>query len=166
MKSSVSAAAALSILVAVASPAAAQKVADSICPRANAAISALVALKDQTDPVKNADVLLPVVNAYKSCRQLALADGAIEPAAHYDEVRASQYLISLGRQYYAMQKYDEAHAAWTEARQVSQDIVDWLPTSRHNTGMSHSQYHDAAVDIVKAADLELARLAPATKPSP
>jgi len=154
------------LAVLAATPVLAQKATDAICPRANPAISALFALKDQTDPAKNADVLLPIVNAYQSCRQLALADGAIEPAAHYDEIRASQYQISLGRQYFALKKYDDAHAVWTEARQVSQDIVDWLPTSRNNTGMSHSQYRDAAVEIVKAADVELAKLAPATKPSP
>jgi hypothetical protein len=164
MKQFASAAAAC-ILLATASPALAQTN-DAICPQANAAIRSLQALKVQTDAAKNADVLLPIVNAYKACRQLALADGAIEPAAHYDEIRAAQYGISLGRQYYALQKYDDAHAIWVEARQVSQDIVDWLPTSRHNTGMSHSQYHDAAIEIVKAADVELAKLAPASTPTP
>jgi hypothetical protein len=159
-------AAVLCMLLATAPPASAAETNDAICPQANTAIHSLQGLKVQTDATKNADVLLPIINAYKACRQLALADGAIEPAAHYDEIRAAQYSISLGRQYYALEKYDDAHAIWVEARQVSQDIVDWLPTSRHNTGMSHSQYHDAAVEVVKAADIELARLAPASTPKP
>jgi hypothetical protein len=153
-----------SAALACASPVLAQRASDAYCPRANAPIAALIALKDQTDPAKNVDMLLPVVNAYKACLQLAIADGAIEPAAHYDEIRASQYQVSLGRQYYALQRYDDAHAVWTEARQVSQDIVDWLPASRHSG--NHSQYHDAAAEIVKAADAELAKLAPAAKPTP
>jgi len=156
----------LSALCAWAQPAQGQQIADGVCPTAVPAIRAMAALKDTSDPVKAADVVAPVVAAYKACAQLALSDGAIEPAAHYDEIRAAQYLVVLGRQLLKQQKYDEAHSVFADARKLSGDIADWLPSSRNNTGMSHSQYRDSAIEVAKAADIELAKLVPTATPTP
>jgi hypothetical protein len=161
------------------SPAFAQAaVSDTVCPAAVSPLKALAAVNSTNDPVKIADAARNVVRAYNDCISSARTDGAVEPQMHYDQVRAAQYGVLLGRVLYLQQNYDGAHAAFVDARRLSGEVVDWTPASMgynmnnklgsgtsRNTGVNKSQWHDSAADIVKASDAELAKLVPAS-PAP
>jgi len=151
------------------------KVADTVCPSAVPPLKSLGAVTDPTDAVKIADAARGVVRAYADCIVEARSDGAVEPNMHYDEIRAAQYDILLGRALMVQKDYDGAHAAFADARKLSGDVVDWVPQpigynmnnklgsgTVKNSGYTKSQYYDSAADIVKAADTELAKLEPAT----
>jgi hypothetical protein len=146
---------------------------DTICPGAVQHLKALGAV-DSHDAAKVSDVARNVVRAYNDCISSARTDGQVEPAMHYDEVRAAQYGILLGRALYLQQDYDGAHAAFVDARRLSGEVVEWTPPSMgynmdnklgsatsRNTGNTKSQWHDDAVTMSKAADAELAKLVPA-----
>src|SRR5471032_351527 len=154
------------------SPAFAQAaISDTVCPAAVSPLKALAAVNSTNDPVKIADAARNVVRAYDDCISSARTDGAVEPQMHYDQVRAAQYGVLLGRALYLQQNFDGAHAAFVDARRLSGEVADWTPSSMaynmnnktgtgvgHNTGSTKSQWHDSAIDIVKASDAELAKL--------
>jgi hypothetical protein len=148
-------------------------VSDAICPAAIAQIKTLSALGPTGDPGKISDAARSVVQTYNACTVTARAGGALEPYMHYDEVRAAQYGILLGRALFAQKDYDGAHAAFVEARRLSTEVAQWVPPSmgytmnnesgssviRNGSGIK-SRFYDTAVDIRKAADVELAKLVP------
>lgn len=161
-----------------AAPVFAQAVSDPLCPSAVSPVKALLAITGANDPVKIADAARNVVRTYNDCASTARTDGALEPAMHYDEIRAAQYGVLLGRALFMQKDYDGAHAAFVDARRLSGDVADWTPPSlgynmdnkngsatSRNSGSTKSLYHESAVEIAKAADAELAKLVPAS-PAP
>jgi|SRR5471030_1904244 len=149
---------------------------DAICPSAVSPVKVLAAANSTNDPVKVSDAARNVVRAYNDCASTARTNGAVEPAMNYDEVRAAQYGVLLGRALYLQQNYDGAHAAFVDARRLSGEVTEWTPPSMEytnnewlatskNKGNIHSQWRDTAVEISKAADAELAKLVPAS-PAP
>jgi hypothetical protein len=147
---------------------------DTLCPSAVQHLKALAAVNSTNDPVKIGDQARNVVRAYNDCISSARTDGQVEPAMHYDEFRAAQYGVLLGRALYLQQDYDGAHAAFVDARRLSGEVVDWVPPSlgynmdnklgsatSRNSGQTKSQWHDDALTVSKAADAELAKLIPA-----
>src|SRR5471032_1217804 len=169
----------------------AKAVSDPICPSAVPAIKAIAAISDPTNAVKVGEAADNAVRAYKDCAAGALAAGAIEPNAHYDETRASSYEVIYGRALLGQGKYDEAHAAFEDAAKLSGLVADWVAPAygytnsnknadaaatinggssnaqgtEHNSGQNKSQFRDAATEIRKAAQAELAKLVP-TSPKP
>ncbi|MFN2459250.1 MAG: hypothetical protein ABR591_00955 [Candidatus Velthaea sp.] len=152
-------------------------ISDALCPSAVPALKTLVDVPATGDPVKIIEASEAVERAYLACASQALTDGAVEPTMHYDQVRAAQYEVLAGRAYLSLKRWDDAHAAFIDARKNSGDVYDWVPPSRgyttsnaggtstsRNMGVTRSQYRDAASDIMKAADAELAKLVPAAKP--
>jgi hypothetical protein len=161
-------------------PAIAQKVpSDTICPSANAPLKAIHDLPDQGDATKVAEAARNIIRVYDDCLATARSDGFVEPAMHYDEVRAAQYKIVLGNALFKLQDYDGAHAAYAEARILSTDVVEWVPPTMSytmnnktgsaigkNSGQTKSLFHDDAVTAQRSADISLARLVPAPAASP
>jgi hypothetical protein len=161
------------MLAVFAAPAsAAPKGADLLCPGATPTLIALSELPDINDYAKFAQATQKVVDAYKYCITVASGDGAIEPTVHYDETRAAQFEVLLGRTLANLGKFEEAHAAFAEARRLAKIVSDWTSPSMgyatdnkngttpiQNTQRSYSQFRESATAITKAADDELAKLA-------
>jgi hypothetical protein len=161
-------------------PAVAQKTpSDTICPGANPPLRVIHDLPDQGDATKVADAARAILRAYNDCQATARSDGFVEPAMHYDEVRAAQYQVVLGNALFKLGDYDSAHAAYAEARALSTDVAEWVPpamsytmnnktggTVAKNSGQTKSLYHDDAVTAQHSADISLARLVPVPAPSP
>jgi hypothetical protein len=155
-------------------------VSDSFCPGSIAPLKAIHGLPDQNDAAKVADAARTVLRAYNDCMVRARSDGFVEPNVHYNELRIAQFQIILGNALFRLQDYDGAHAAFTEARTLSTDVVQWVPPSMayamtnteigttigKNTGVTRSLFYTDAVAVQKAADASLARLAPVPAPSP
>jgi len=176
MKPLLGAAAALVLLSLASAPvgAAGRQMSDSVCPGAIPAVHAIESLPNPPDPVAASAALETAVDAFRYCFYSAMADGATEPVAHYAQTRVAQFEIVLGRQYMAQQRWDDAHAAFLEARRLSEIVAIWkaptygyvnprggVGTIARNQGVNNrSQFSAAAVEIAQAADVELAKLVP------
>jgi hypothetical protein len=149
---------------------------DAICPAAIQYIKALAVVNSTNDPVKIGDLAAKLVRTYNDCTTTARTAGQVEPFMHYAQTRAAQYGILLGRALFLQKDWDGAHAAFIEARRLGNEVAEWtapakgytvgsLSTTVQNTGSERSSFHDLAYEIVRAADVELAKLVPAS-PSP
>jgi hypothetical protein len=155
----------VALLCAGVEPALAQKaVLDTICPGAVAPLKVMYALPDLEDATKVADAARAVARVYGDCMMTALANDFREPGVNYSAVREAQYLIVLGNALFKLQNYDDAHAAFAEARRLSTIVVDWNPGNVSRTvGKRTSEFHDDALNIQRSADVALAKLEPVPK---
>jgi hypothetical protein len=155
------------VLCAGTQPVRAESALDTICPGAVAPVKAIHALPDLEDATKVADAARTVARAYDSCMMASLANDFREPGVNYCAVREAQYQVILGNALFKLQNYDDAHAAFAEARRLSTIVVDWNPGNVSRTvGKRQSEFHDDALHVQQSADIALARLEPVPKATP
>ena len=141
--------------------------ADTLCPEATQYVVALGKLTQSTPPQQVYDVAHATTSAYETCAARYLSDGKIEPQVHYAYTRQASFSIIEARALVALNRPADAKRVLQNSRRLAADVYDW----RTDTNAKRpSNYHDAAKDIVDAADAALAKLAAApaasTAPAP
>jgi hypothetical protein len=144
---------------------------EDACPTAAAPIDAYRKLADQYDGARLEAAARTVVNAFKICATSSQStQGQLEPYVHYDNTRAAQFEVAVGRALVLQGKFEDAQLQFIDARRLAETVVLWSPNGRfggrpdtdtaplHSQPLGHSMFHDTAATIMKAADDELAKL--------
>ncbi len=147
---------------------------DRLCPEATQYVVALGKLTQSDTPQQVFEAAHATTNAYETCATRYLGNGLIEPQVHYAYTRQASFSIIEARSLVALNRIADAKRVLQNSRRLASDVFDW----RSDTNAKRpSNYHDAAKDIVDAADAMLAKLsataappvataAPAPAPSP
>ena len=161
--SSVLALAVAAVLLVPASRADAQAAfADTLCPEATQYVVALGKLTQSDTAQKVYDTAHATTNAYETCATRHLTNGAIEPQLHYAYTRQASFSIIEARSLVALNRVADAKRVLQNSRRLASDVFDW----RSDTNAKRpSNYHDAAKDIVDAADAMLAKLSATAAPA-
>jgi len=149
--------AAAAVLVLPASPAHAQAApfSDRLCPEATQYVVALGKLTVTDTPQVVYDSAHATAAAYETCATRYLGNGQIEPQVHYAHTRQASYSVIEARALVALNRPADAKRVLQTSRRLAIDVFDWR-TDGHTKRPSN--YHDAAADIVAAADAMLAKL--------
>ncbi|MEA2787413.1 MAG: hypothetical protein QOF71_3517 [Candidatus Eremiobacteraeota bacterium] len=156
--SGVLALAAAAVLVLPASPAHAQAApfSDRLCPEATQYVVALGKLTAADTPQVIYDAAHATTAAYETCATRYLGNGQIEPQVHYAHTRQASFSIVEARALVALNRSADAKRVLQNSRHLAIDVFDWRTDGATKRP---SNYHDAAGDIVAAADADLAKLA-------
>ena len=161
--SGVLALAAVAVLLAPVSRADAQAAfSDRLCPEATQYVVALGKLTASDSAQVVYDTAHATTAAYETCATRYLGDGQIEPQVHYAHTRQASFSIIEARALVALNRPADAKRVLQNSRRLAGDVFDWRTDS--NTKRP-SNYHDAAKDIVDAADAMLAKLSATATPA-
>ena len=153
--------AAVAVLLVPASRAGAQAAfSDRLCPEATQYVVALGKLTKDDSAQKVYDAAHATTSAYETCATRHLGDGKIEPQAHYAYTRQASFSIPEARALVALNRPADAKRVLQNSRRLAADVFDWRSDSKRP-----SNYHDAAKEIVEAADAALATLAAPASPA-
>ena len=154
--SGVLALAAAAVLVLPASPAHAQAAfSDRLCPEATQYVVALGKLTATDTPQVVYDAAHATSAAYETCATRYLGNGKIEPQVHYAHTRQASFSIIEARALVALNRPADAKRVLQNSRRLAIDVFDWRTDG---STKRPSNYHEAAGDIVTAADAMLAKL--------
>ena len=156
------------VLLAPASRAGAQAAfSDRLCPEATQYVVALGKMTSTDTPQHVYDVAHATTGAYETCATRYLGNGQIEPQVHYAYTRQASFSIIEARSLVALNRIADAKRVLQNSRRLAADVFDWRSDSN---AKRPSNYHDAAQDIIAAADADLAKLSatasPAASPAP
>jgi len=136
--------------------------ADTLCPEATQYVVALGKLTQTTPAQQVYDVAHATTSAYETCASRYLGNGQIEPQVHYAYTRQASFSIIEARALVALNRPAEAKRVLQNSRRLASDVFDW----RTDTNAKRpSNYHDAAKDIMDAADAMLAKLSATAPPA-
>jgi hypothetical protein len=159
--SSVLALAVAAVLLAPASRADAQAAfSDRLCPEATQYVVALGKLTQTDTPQQVYDAAHATTSAYETCATRYLGNGQIEPQVHYAYTRQASFSIIEARALVALNRAADAKRVLQNSRRLAADVFDWRSDTKRP-----SNYHDAAKDIVDAADAMLAKLSAPASPA-
>jgi hypothetical protein len=129
---------------------------DRLCPEATQYVVALGKLTQTDTPQQVYESAHATTNAYETCATRYLGNGQIEPQVHYAYTRQASFSIIEARALVALNRAADAKRVLQNSRRLAADVFDWRSDSN---AKRPSNYHDAAKDIVDAADAMLAKLA-------
>ena len=153
--------AAVAVLLVPASRAGAQAAfSDRLCPEATQYVVALGKMTQSDTPQAVYETAHATTNAYETCATRYLGDGKIEPQVHYAYTRQASFSIPEARALVALNRPADAKRVLQNSRRLAAEVFDWRSDSKRP-----SNYHDAAKDIVDAADAMLAKLAAPASPA-
>ena len=133
---------------------------DRLCPEATQYVVALGKLTVTDTPQVVYDAAHATSAAYETCATRYLGNGQIEPQVHYAHTRQASYSIVEARALVALNRPADAKRVLQNSRRLAIDVFDWRTDG---SSKRPSNYHEAAGDIVAAADAMLAKL---SSPSP
>jgi hypothetical protein len=149
------------VLLAPASRADAQAAfSDRLCPEATQYVVALGKLTQTDTPQQVYDAAHATTSAYETCATRYLGNGQIEPQVHYAYTRQASFSIIEARALVALNRAADAKRVLQNSRRLAADVFDWRSDTKRP-----SNYHDAAKDIVDAADAMLAKLSAPASPA-
>ncbi len=156
---------------------AAEPFSDTLCPRSVPKVIEY----NEVSGGNNADKIVAAAHgaaeAYALCGSDAQGSGvAIEPLVNYDKTRSAQFLVVAGRVESLLGDAKQAMADLRKARSLATEVSEWQPqamsyqmssgaagnSSSRNNDRNGSRYKAVALEIVTAADAELAKLRPAS----
>ncbi|HEY6236072.1 MAG TPA: hypothetical protein VIW69_13300 [Candidatus Elarobacter sp.] len=140
---------------------------DQLCPEATKSVVALGTMSQTDPPQRQYDALHAATAAYDTCAQRKLGDAKTEPDLHYAYTREASFGIVEARALLALNRPSDAKRVLENSKRLAQDVFDWRRSVSQNgsviassgTDNRPSIYHDAAADIVAAANDMLAKLA-------
>ena len=139
---------------------------DRLCPEATQYVVALGKLTASDTAQTVYDAAHATTAAYETCATRYLGNGQVEPQVHYAHTRQASFSIIEARALAALNRPADAKRVLQNSRRLAIDVFDWRTDG---STKRPSNYHDAAKDVVDAADAELAKLAaptPATGGAP
>lgn len=155
--------AAVAVLLAPASRAGAQAAfADTLCPEATQYVVALGKLTQSNTAQQVYDAAHATTSAYETCASRYLGNGQIEPQVHYAYTRQASFSIIEARSLVALNRVADAKRVLQNSRRLAGDVFDWRTDSN---AKRPSNYHEAAKDIMDAADAMLAKLSATAAPA-
>jgi hypothetical protein len=159
---------ALTIALFVPAQRAAAGFSDTVCPEATQYVVVLGTLKTSDPPQKIYDAAHAATSAYDLCAKRHLGDGNTEPGVHYAYTREASFDVLEARALVALDRPADAKQLLESCRKLAQDVVDWRRSLDQNGGNSPGEsnakdnrpsvYHDAAKDVLDAANAMLAKL--------
>jgi hypothetical protein len=161
VRSGVVALAAAAVLMVPASRAGAQAAfSDKFCPEATQYVVALGKLTEKDTPQVVYDTAHATTAAYETCATRYLGNGQVEPQVHYAYTREASFSIIEARALVALNRVPDAKRVLQNSRHLAADVFDSRSDSKHL-----SVYHDAAKDVMDAADAMLAKLSAPASPA-
>ncbi len=147
---------------------------DKLCPRASAPVTSYTTLAKNNDSTVDSVIgaAQEAIKAYELCGMEDLSGGAIE-GRHYTQVREAQFYVAVGRLQRLTDARDDARKSLQTAIDLTKESIDWTTAAQNvyrsnnvNVGSGSgrggpklpSNYHDTAVSIRDAANVEMQQL--------